>query len=74
MKLETKRSKIRQDYATIARWIEPGARVLDFGCGDGGLLRYLAENKKTEGYGVEIDDDKVIQSVKNSVRIFHRKI
>ncbi len=61
--------KVRQDYAIIAQWVEPGSRVLDFGCGDGGLLRYLTENKAIEGYGVEIDDEKVSQSIKNGVNV-----
>ncbi len=69
MKLENRMPKVRQDYATIAQWIEPGARVLDFGCGDGGLLRYLTENNAIEGYGVEIDDEKVSQSIKNGVNV-----
>ena len=59
----------RGDYAAIAEWIKPGAKVLDFGCGDGGLLRYLSQTRKVEGYGVEIDDEKVIQSVRNGINV-----
>ena len=29
----------RPDFQAIARWIRPGAQVLDLGCGDGSLLR-----------------------------------
>ena len=32
----------RADFAAIANWIKPAARVLDLGCGDGTLLAYLA--------------------------------
>ena len=34
--------------------IEPGARVLDIGCGDGALLAYLARDKGVDGRGIEL--------------------
>jgi methionine biosynthesis protein MetW len=59
----------RADFAAIAGWIKPGARVLDLGCGDGTLLRYLAEQRGGAGYGVEIDDDGILACVKNGVNV-----
>ena len=38
------RERERFDFAVIANWIPPGERVLDLGCGDGTLLRYLRES------------------------------
>ena len=37
--------RLRRDLRLIADMIEPGARVLDIGCGDGALLDYLAQRK-----------------------------
>ena len=34
--------------------------MLDLGCGDGALLRYLIETRGVQGYGVEIDDANVL--------------
>jgi len=60
---------IRPDYATIAEWIAPGSRVLDLGCGDGTLMRYLREEKNVSGYGLEIDDIFIPPCIANGVNV-----
>ena len=60
---------LRPDFAAIAGWVSMGSSVLDLGCGDGGLLRYLRESRQVTGYGVEIDDDGVAACVKNGVNV-----
>jgi methionine biosynthesis protein MetW len=59
----------RPDFAAIARWVSQGARVLDLGCGDGALLRYLWEAREAPGYGVEIDDAEVVACVNNDINV-----
>ena len=59
----------RPDLAAIAQWVSPGARVLDLGCGDGALLRYLWQAREAPGYGVEIDDESVLACVANDVNV-----
>jgi len=63
------RGNQRPDFAAIAEWITPGARVLDLGCGDGTLLKYLQQTRGVSGYGVEIDDGNVLDCVKNGVHV-----
>jgi methionine biosynthesis protein MetW len=54
---------------TITRWVARGARVLDLGCGDGTLLGHLWEARQAPGYGVEIDDAKVLACLRNDVNV-----
>jgi len=60
---------VRADFAAIAAWVKPGARVLDLGCGDGALLRYLQGTLGVRGYGVEIDDANVLACLHNGVNV-----
>ncbi|NMG36866.1 methionine biosynthesis protein MetW [Azoarcus sp. TTM-91] len=60
---------MRYDYEVIAEWIAPGEKVLDLGCGDGSLLRHLAEVRQICGYGVENDPEKLLACVKNGVNV-----
>ncbi len=64
----------RRDFAAIARWIKPGAKVLDLGCGDGSLLGYLRDTLKVRGYGVEKDDANVLACVKNGINVIQMNL
>lgn len=71
----TKPSDIsRPDFAAIAAWISPGAKVLDLGCGDGSLLHYLHDTRGIFGYGVEIDDNNVLGCVRNGVNVIQNDL
>ena len=59
----------RADFEAIAGWVRPGSSVLDLGCGDGLLLKYLKQSHKIRGYGIEIADDNIIACVKNGVNV-----
>jgi methionine biosynthesis protein MetW len=59
----------RPDFAAIAAWIPQGASVLDLGCGDGSLLRYLKDTRKVRGYGVEISDANIVACIRNGVNV-----
>ena len=60
---------LRSDFAAIAGWVSMGSSVLDLGCGDGSLLKYLMDSRRVTGYGVEIDDDRVLACVKNGINV-----
>jgi methionine biosynthesis protein MetW len=66
--------KERADFAAIAAWIKPGSKVLDLGCGDGALLRYLKQSRSVRGYGVEIDDANILACIKNGVNVIQNDL
>ncbi len=60
---------MRFDLQIIASFVEEKSRVLDLGCGKGNLLDFLKLNKQVEGYGIEIDEDKVIAGIERGLPI-----
>ncbi len=65
---------MRHDFQTIADWISAKAKVLDLGCGNGELLKYLQDTRNIHGYGVEISDEHVLGCVKNGVNVIQRDL
>lgn len=64
----------RQDFAIIASWLGFGSKVLDLGCGDGSLLRYLQDSMEIRGYGVEKDDANWLKSQQNRVNVIQMNL
>jgi len=62
---------LRPELQMIADWIQPGSHVLDLGCGDGTLLKYLHEERQVTGYGLEIDQDNIVDAVANGINVIH---
>jgi methionine biosynthesis protein MetW len=64
----------RSDYAIIGEIVEPGAKVLDLGCGEGELLQWLSENKGVDARGVEISGAKVQRAIARGVSVYQGDI
>ena len=64
----------RSDYAIIGEIVEPGARVLDLGCGEGELLQWLAEHKRVDARGVELSGAKVQRAIARGVSVYQGDI
>jgi methionine biosynthesis protein MetW len=58
------------DMQVLADWIQPGARVLDLGCGRGILLEFLVQTRKVKAYGVDLDFAKITACVKRGVSAY----
>ena len=59
----------RVDLLLLAEMVEPGSRVLDVGCGDGALLRILAETRQVDGRGIELSQSGVNQCVARGLSV-----
>lgn len=54
---------LRADLLAIANFIQPSEKVLDLGCGDGTLLRYLIDARQITGRGIELSEPGVLACV-----------
>ena len=53
----------------INSWVPENSKVIDFGCGDGSLLKELFESKQVLGYGVEINDLKIEKCIEKGIPV-----
>ena len=67
-------NSMRYDLQIIASWIEPGSRVLDLGCGEGELLKFLIHHKQATGSGIEHDEGKVAECIEKGLSVLQGDI
>lgn len=65
---------MRPDLEIIANLINPGARVLDLGCGRGELLAHLAAGKGVNGYGIEKDAAEIGACIRAGVNVLEHDL
>jgi methionine biosynthesis protein MetW len=64
-----RRADLRADLQLVADMVAPDTRVLDVGCGDGGLLDYLVHFKRVDGRGMEISQSGVNACVEHGLSV-----
>ena len=58
----------------VTEWVADNSKVIDFGCGDGSLLKSLKNSKSIAGYGVENDSSKIPACIKNGISVVQQDI
>ena len=65
---------MRLDLSHIQRWIAPGSRVLDLGCGDGVFLEFLRDQRQVRGTGLEIDQGYITAAVSRGLNVVEQNM
>ena len=60
---------MKNEFKVIADIIEKNKRVLDVGCGDGTLMRFLKDNKNVDCRGMEISKNKVQKCIEKGLTV-----
>ena len=65
---------MRIDLNEIQHWIQQGSRILDLGCGDGTLLKFLIDTKQVQGYGLEIDPAQINICIDKGLNVIEQNL
>jgi methionine biosynthesis protein MetW len=65
---------MRTDLTHILKWIKPGSRVLDLGCGDGEFLEQLRDQRQVVGTGLEINAQDINSAVARGLNIVEQNM
>ena len=60
---------MKKEFKIISELIENNTRVLDVGCGDGTLMKYLKDNKNIDTRGLEISKNNVQLCISKSLSV-----
>ena len=60
---------MKKEFQIIAELIKNNTKVLDVGCGDGTLMKYLKDQKNVDTRGLEISKDKVQTCVSKGLAV-----
>ena len=62
------------NYKVVCDLIENKSRVLDLGCGSGELLELLKKEKQVKGFGVEINQDSLLEALVKGLSVIQGDI
>ena len=66
-----KNLKMKQEFKVIADLLPKNTRVLDVGCGDGSLMKFLIKEKNIETRGLELDQNNVQECIYKGLTVIH---
>ena len=60
---------IRKDWRLIESLIVENSRILDIGCGEGGLISQLEKNIKAKTYGIEVNSELARKAIAEGLNV-----
>ena len=60
---------MKNEFKVIANLIDKDRRVLDVGCGDGTLMKFLKDNKNIDCRGMEISKSKIQKCIEKGLTV-----
>jgi len=64
-----KMQSIRKDWKLIESLISKNAKVLDIGCGEGGLIKQLEDNIQANTHGIELSPDLTRKAIAEGLNV-----
>ena len=66
-------NSIRKDWSLIETLIAQDRKILDIGCGDGGLMEQLENNRNAITHGIELNRD-LLQMLSQGVSMLYMEM
>ncbi len=60
---------MKKEFYKIAKLLEKDSKVLDVGCGDGELMKFIFENITTDVRGIEISKDNIQKCIAKGLTV-----
>ena len=64
-------NSIRKDWSLIETLITQDRKILDIGCGDGGLMEQLEKNRNAITHGIELNRELAANAISRGFNVVH---
>ena len=62
---------MKKEFYNIAKLITKNSKILDVGCGNGELMKYITENISKDIRGIELSKSNVQKCVEKGLSLIH---